>query len=265
MARYTAAYIGLMRAHIALGDVPAAFASAERLRARSLLDSLTEPGARIRRQVDPQLLARERGLQDELNEKANRQSQVLGRAHTSEQALAVKEELDASLVQYREVQAQIRSADPRYAALTQPQPLGLAEVQRDLLDDETLLLEYVLGDDASQVFAITPSSSRVIELPGRTEIEAAARRVHELMTARQSGPDRDHLCAQGAHRRRRRRLSGSRARAQPHDPEPRRRPARRPQASDCRGRRAAVRAVRGAAGSCKRGWDVGRRAFDRRA
>jgi hypothetical protein len=39
------------------------------------------------------------------------------------------------------VQAQIRRTSPRYAAIAQPEPLALREIQRQVLDPETLLLE----------------------------------------------------------------------------------------------------------------------------
>jgi CHAT domain-containing protein len=188
LAQHTESYTGLMRVQLALNDVPAAFAIAERARARSLLESLGEVGTEIRHGVDPVLLERERLLQRELNDKAYRQTQVLAAPHTSAQALQVKNDLDALLVRYQQLQNEIRIASPHYAALTQPQPLSLAEIQREVLDDQTLLLEYVLGEESSHLFAITPESIRSFELPGRNEIEKAARRVMELMTVTQPVP-----------------------------------------------------------------------------
>ena len=185
VAQHTGPYTGLMRAYLGLNDPPAAFATAERARARSLLENLTEARAEIRQGVDATLLKRERLLQEQLNDKADRQTQVLSGQHTDEQAAAAKKELDALLVQYQEVQAQIRAKSPRYAGLTQPQPLGLQEIQQQVLDKDTLLLEYVLGDEGSYLFAVTPSSIRSFELPKRAEIEQASRRVYDLLLARQ--------------------------------------------------------------------------------
>src|SRR5262249_13810007 len=67
----------------------------------------------------------------------------------------------------------------RYAALTQPLPLKLKEIQRQTLDDDTLLLEYALGKERSYLWAVTPYSIAGYELPKRAEIEAAVRRVYE--------------------------------------------------------------------------------------
>ena len=185
LAKHAEPYTGLLRAYLALNDLPAAFATAERARARSLLEILTEARADIRQGVDPQLLERDRILQQRLNATADRQMQLLSRRHTDEQAANAKKELDALLIQHQEVQAQIRAKSPRYAALTQPQPLGLPEIQQQVLEKDTLLLEYVLGEEDSYLFAVTPTSIDSFELPRRAEIEQAARRVYELLLARQ--------------------------------------------------------------------------------
>src|SRR5262249_23598760 len=54
-----------------------------------------------------------------------------------------------------------------------------------VLDRETLLLEYALGDEHSYLWAVTPDSITSYRLPPRAEIEAAARKVYELLTARE--------------------------------------------------------------------------------
>ena len=79
---------------------------------------------------------------------------------------------------------QIRARSPRYAALTQPQPLGLTEIQQQALDEDTLLLEYALGEKRSYLWLVSQRSIDSYELPPRAEVEAATRRVYELLTVR---------------------------------------------------------------------------------
>ena len=188
LAQHTASYAGLMRTHLALNDTPAAFVTAERARARSLLEILSLSGAEIRQGVDPPLLERERRLQQQLNEKAAQHERLLGSPSTDKQAATAGKELDALLIQYQELQAQVRAESPRYAALTQPPPLELSAIQREVLDEETLLLEYVLGEERSLLFAVTSASIGSFALPGRVEVERAARRVYDAIIARQPSP-----------------------------------------------------------------------------
>jgi CHAT domain-containing protein len=87
-------------------------------------------------------------------------------------------------VELEQIQSKIREASPQYAALTQPVPLNLREIQTQVLEPETVLLEYSLGTSKSFVWAVTSSSIKSFELAPRAQIESAARRVYELVTAR---------------------------------------------------------------------------------
>jgi CHAT domain-containing protein/Tfp pilus assembly protein PilF len=161
-----------------------AFQVLERSRARTLLETLAEARVDIRQGADLSLLERERTLQVTLTAKSNRKISLLEGEHTEEQVAAFGKEIDALLSQYQEVEGQIRATSPSYAALTQPQPLGAKEVQQQLLDAATVLLEYALGEKRSFVFVVTPTSLGSYELPKRSEIEESARRAYDLLTSR---------------------------------------------------------------------------------
>ena len=156
----------------------------ERARARSLLEMLTEARASIRQGVDPKLLQREHSLQQVLNAKAATQNRLLQSGAKEDQVGAVRKEIKSLLAQYHDLEAEIRISSPRYAALTQPSPLSLKEIQERLLDPDTLLLEYALGGEKSYVWMVTSNSLETSELPPAGEIEAATRRVYELLTER---------------------------------------------------------------------------------
>jgi len=164
------------------GHDAAALQASERARARSLIESLTEARADIRRGVDPKLLAQERSLQRRLNAKAEEALKLSANRAGETRLAARNREMDALTVELQRVQTQIRQTSPRYAALTQPQPLTLAKIQQQALDADTLLLEYSLGDERSFLWAVTPTSVNSYELPKREMIEAAARRVYELLS-----------------------------------------------------------------------------------
>jgi CHAT domain-containing protein len=166
----------------------AALTISERARARSLLELLKEPGANIRQGVDSSLLERERSLQQRLAARTAAQASLLNRKHTPEQTEAAAKEIASITSEYEQLEAQIRASSPRYAALTQPQPLNLSEIQQRALDPETLLLEYSLGEDASYLFVVSQTSLTSHRLPKRAEIEEATRRLRDLLTASQQQP-----------------------------------------------------------------------------
>ncbi|HXD34595.1 MAG TPA: tetratricopeptide repeat protein [Pyrinomonadaceae bacterium] len=177
----------LMRLHKlqpSMGYDAAALQANERVRARSLLETLQEERADIRLGVDSELLQQERSLRQRLNIKAQRQMQLLSAAHTDQEASAISLEIDALITDLQQVEGNIKQISPRYAALMQPQPITLKEIQHQVVDDDSLLLEYSLGDDGSYLWAVGPNSIDSYELPKRGEIEAVARRVYELLTMR---------------------------------------------------------------------------------
>lgn len=153
-----------------------ALAVSEQQRARSLLDLLTESRTDLRAGVEASLIERERTLAQQLNQKAQTQ------AKTAEAAAALKLEISQLETDLERTQVAIRRANPHYAAVTQPQPLTLKEIQQQL-DADTLLLEYSLGAERSYVWAITKDSLTSYELPKETVITAAARQVYELLIA----------------------------------------------------------------------------------
>lgn len=154
----------------------------ERSLARSLLDGLAVGGADVaggadlrRGGADPELRAREREIEREIETLVSLQTRLSqDTASSSEPLRAVERDLGSRWGELDRVRAGLRTGDPRYAALTQPRPWKAAEIQR-LLDRDTLLLEYRLGARRSLLWAVTPDALETFVLPGRAEIEHAAR------------------------------------------------------------------------------------------
>ena len=168
----------------------------ERARARSLLDLLNESGANIHGGVSPALIEREHSLRTELNARDSYRSRLLSQEKTDRKKLEEAERrLEEALDQYRELLSEVRENNPGYAALTQPQPLSVAEIQGQLLDSKALLLEYELGTKRSFLWVVTPDSVQTFELPGRDRIEGTARRYYGLVTARNETPSGESLQA----------------------------------------------------------------------
>ncbi|MEK7829985.1 MAG: CHAT domain-containing tetratricopeptide repeat protein, partial [Acidobacteriota bacterium] len=154
----------------------------ERARARSLLEILSESNAGIREGVDAALLERERTLHHQLSGKADALARLYASRPTPEQIAAAKKEVDDLTAQYNAARAEIRQASPRYASLTQPTPLSLKEIQTQVLDNNTLLLEYWLGEKRSYLWAVTPTKITSYVLPSRVRLETAARDSYEWLS-----------------------------------------------------------------------------------
>src|SRR5436190_2874785 len=139
----------------ALDYAAESFRITEAGRARSLLDMLGEVNAQITEGVPADLLKRK---QDNLDRQQEIAEQLTGIALSGDQKQKpsdLENELDKLQTEFDQVENQIRTASPKYAALTGNQPLSLGDVQQKVLDDGTVLLEYALGSDSSYMFAVT--------------------------------------------------------------------------------------------------------------
>jgi CHAT domain-containing protein len=174
---YTDLLMQLHKTNPSKGYDALALNASERARARNLLEILTEARADVRRGVDTELVKQERSLQQQLNALEHSRVKLLSGQYTNKQLDAIKQQIESLLFQLDEVQAQIRKRNPSYAAISQPGAftLNLQQIQSSVLDDNTLLLEYSLGEERSYLWAVTKTGITSYELPKRADIEAAAK------------------------------------------------------------------------------------------
>ncbi|HEY4573410.1 MAG TPA: CHAT domain-containing protein, partial [Thermoanaerobaculia bacterium] len=158
-----------------MGEKEEAWITAERARARVLGDLLAEKGAILQRDgAANALAAKERDFQRRLNLLEKRRLAV--REDDAGKLRELRRSISLLVADLESVRGELRRRSPRWASLTQPEPISLAGVRRDLLDGETVLLEYRLGEPASTLWAISRDAFTAVRLPPRHDLE---RRVRE--------------------------------------------------------------------------------------
>jgi len=165
-----------------------ALAFTEKVKARSLVDLLTQARVTLKPEVDADLIKRERNIAERITVSLDALTALLKSKYTEAQKIEAQQKIDALESERRQVQAEIRERASRYSAITKAQPLSIPEIQQQVLDGNTLLLEYELGHDGSYLWAMTPDGVQSYRLPPRAEVEAQARRVYQLLIARQPEP-----------------------------------------------------------------------------
>jgi CHAT domain-containing protein/Tfp pilus assembly protein PilF len=158
-----------------------ALEASERSRARVLLELLTEANADIRTGVDSQLLNQERNLQQQLNALEHRKYQLLNGQYSQKQLTEINQNIESILTQVDQLEVKIRTTSPRYADLKYPQPLTLKEIQQQVLDDNTLLLQYSLGKDRSYLWAVSKNNITSYELSKNADIETIAKQFESFL------------------------------------------------------------------------------------
>jgi len=156
-----------------------AFEMAERARARGLLDLVQQEHARHaieRLAVGSERLRR---LDEELRSAERRVSELVERGGV--EALQAHEEARIRrLLRQRDKLLMDQEGawrEPRLSA----QPLSAADIQRRVLDTDTVLLVYALGEKRSFVWAVSQRKIESAVLPPRALLEAGAVRLHTLL------------------------------------------------------------------------------------
>lgn len=151
------------------------FRIAEAGRARSLLDVLADGHAEISSGVPAELTKRRS------ENLANQQligAQLMGVSIAGEVPKQGVRELEAELerlaLEFESIENQIKSSSPRYTALVHTRSLTLDEVQQQILDDGTALLEYSLGEESSYLWVVTRQNVSVFKLPAGSIVNQLA-------------------------------------------------------------------------------------------
>jgi CHAT domain-containing protein/tetratricopeptide (TPR) repeat protein len=162
------------------GSVEAAFALSERARARSLVDLLREAHIELD-EPNPALATRRARLYASLGDLRRQRDQrrLYGAKGAADGSLeTIVDELAKIENELNLLEVEARAANPKRGSLTAPQPLSAGEL-RAALDDDSVLIEYALGEERSYVWVVTREQVRAVALAERKTIEEAATRVYD--------------------------------------------------------------------------------------
>ena len=146
------------------------------------------------------LVAEELQLLRALDETGEHQIQLLARKHTQEEKDKLSQQIRELNLKYQDVRAKLKEQEPRHATLIHTNELTADQLQKIVGDNETLLLEFALGERQSYVWVISRTAITSFELPDRSTIEALVRGVYELATLRQSA-DAQHQISKRSSKR----------------------------------------------------------------
>jgi CHAT domain-containing protein/Tfp pilus assembly protein PilF len=156
------------------GYAERAFEAAEQVRARSLLENL-----RASEGMPLTFSQREslRVLKMRINEYDRRRLRLADEEPSKVATLG--RELRSLLLEYEALRGEIRTTGIHH--LSEPEALSLEEIRREVLDKDTVLLVYGLGDKRSFLWIIGSESFEYRVLGPRRRLETLAREVHGLI------------------------------------------------------------------------------------
>jgi CHAT domain-containing protein/tetratricopeptide (TPR) repeat protein len=163
-------FAGAIDLLLSLGRPEEAFDVAEAYHARAFLDVLAESALDDLGELNPAQQAREDRLFEQISAIQKKLWQPDVQAEQEEKLKGELAEAENALELFR---LELRRADPRYAGIKAPQPLSHRRVATELLDAETALVEYVLGDKQSFAWVVFQGRVSSVTLPPGRELTEA--------------------------------------------------------------------------------------------
>ncbi len=157
--------------HASDSDAAATFAIAERSRARALRDELAAAGTSRRALAEAPATLQE--AERRLREKIAATLQRIWRTDVdAADRVALEKELLALQAEHDLIIARCHEEFGNHAVSIWPRALDGAAVQREVLTDGDVLVEFFLGERACWCWLVTPVSLTRFELPPRRDLEA---------------------------------------------------------------------------------------------
>ncbi len=166
-----------------------ALQAAEKSRARSTLENLSLSEANFTKDADAETVKREKEIRVLLNAKADKLTDLLSSNAAKSETDKLDREINELNNELENIKADLKQKSPVYSAIKNPAPFDVAEFQRDVLDDDSLLLEFSLGKDESYLWLVGKNELSSYVLPPRVEIETRVEKLRELIASRTMKPD----------------------------------------------------------------------------
>ena len=162
-----------------------AFEASESSRGRALAEMLRATGGNLAPGVDAAINEREKFLRNLLRVKEDYKVELLSGNYKKAQLVALDAEIAQLEKEHNQLVENIQSSYPAFKQITHPQSLTLRQIQEKVIaDDNTVMLEFSLGDHESYVWVITRNNLASYVLPPASRIAEQADRLYNLLKTR---------------------------------------------------------------------------------
>lgn len=162
-----------------------ALQAAEKSRARVILENISLSEANFTTDADAETVKREKEIRVLMNAKADELTDLLSQNVDKSEIEKLDNEIDELDHELEEIKARLKQESPVYSAIKNPTPFDVAEFQKNILDEKSLLLEFSFGEEESYLWLIGKMETGVFVLPARGRIEAKIQTLRELLSARE--------------------------------------------------------------------------------
>jgi CHAT domain-containing protein/tetratricopeptide (TPR) repeat protein len=166
-----------------------ALQTAESARARSMLENLSLAEVDLKKDAAPEIVRREKEIRILLNSKADKLTDLLSGGSDKSETEKLDGEINELEHELEEIKATLKRNSPVYSAIKNPAPFDVGAFQRDVLDENSLLLEFSFGKEESYLWLVGKTEINSYILSPRERIEARVEKLRELIAAREMKAD----------------------------------------------------------------------------
>ena len=163
----------------------------EKSRSRFLLENIKLAKADFTKDADPVLLEKEKEIHLLYNFKVDELSNLLSTNANNPEIKKLTTEISLLENQLEEIKAVLKENSPIYSAIKNPEPFDLENFQQNIIDEDSVLLEFSLGEKESYLWLISKNEFSSVTLPSRKILESHIERIHEIFESRQPLPNED--------------------------------------------------------------------------
>jgi CHAT domain-containing protein/tetratricopeptide (TPR) repeat protein len=172
------------------GQPPRGFAEeayyvAEKAKARAFLDSLREGKTNLSNKLSADLKEEENEL---LRRISGIQTELVKPRISDAKRQELYKELEEAEDDHLNLVQRIRNASPIYAQIVYPEPHRLEDIKKRLLDAETAILEYLVGEEEAFLFFVTKDDFSVHRLSASKDL---GERANDYLSLLKTRTDRD--------------------------------------------------------------------------
>jgi CHAT domain-containing protein len=171
-----------------------AFRYAELSRARTFLDQLQEQAARNSFKLPPAIAAEESRLKSQLAKLDKNIFTELSKPKAKRNQAQVEQwQLDKNQLQtkFKDLTKRLEKDYPAYASLKYPKVYDVPVIQKDLLNKNSQLIAFVVGDNRSFGFLVRKENFRMVLLPPSGDIDRLIRKYRKTLVNPLIFPDED--------------------------------------------------------------------------
>lgn len=161
-----------------------ALQAAEKSRARSMLENLSLAEAEFTKDAPSETVKREKEIRTLLSSKADKLTDLLSGNPEKTETEKLDSEINELEHKLEDIKAVLKQNSPIYSAIKNPAPFDVAEFQLDVLDENSLLLEFSFGNEESYLWLVSKTEVNSYVLPPREHLESRIEKLRKLIDSR---------------------------------------------------------------------------------